>query len=168
MVKLFKTALFTLGFFIVIAVVLVVTGNGNILHGFFNMFVSIIKHFWMWLIGLFGFIVASFKKILSIFGPSQAEKEIASENESIKEELERLREQLKTYDEQFKKEKELFAREVALYKKEIQQKELEIQTIKQTISEKEELGPGGYFHNLSDEEKKEYYGEYYNNARVFN
>jgi hypothetical protein len=168
MVRLFKTALFIIGFIIIIAVVLVVTGHGNILQGVFTVFVAVIKQFWVWIIGLFGFVFASFKKILSLFGPSQAEKEIAAENESIKEELQRLREQLKTYDDQFKKEKELHARENAIFQKELLQKNIEIQSIKQGIEEQEELGPEGFFHNLSDEEKKEYNKEYYNNVRVFN
>ena len=168
MVRLFKTALIIIGFFIVIAVVLVIAGKGDLVQAFFTGIVAVFKQFWLWIVGLFGFVAASFKKILSLFGPSKAEKEIAAENESIKQELEKLRQQLKTYDDQFNKEKELHVREVAIYEKEIQLKNNEILAIKKSIEEKEGLGPEGYFHNLTEEEKKKYYNEYYGNVRVFN
>lgn len=161
MIRLYKTLLLAGGLLLVLAVVLVVAGRGDLLQAIFTGLVSLIKNIWLWIVGLFGFILGSFKKIFSLFGPTQAEKEIHAENEAIKQELERLRAQLKTYDEQFKIERDLHRREREVFEKELAQKNAEINKIRQRIKEKEAAGPEGFYHNLSDEERAAFDEEYF-------
>ncbi len=156
MSKLIKTILISAGFLLVLALALLVTGNGKLLHDLVYSIGDAIKAVWLWIIGLLGFIIASFKSLGSLFGPSKSEKAIRSENEQIKLEMTSIREGLRNLDDQLQRERNLHKREVALYEQKINEREKEIALIRGKIHKMEKLGPDNFFQTLSEEDKKKY------------
>lgn len=156
MAKLVKAILISAGFLLVLALALLVTGNGKLLHDLIYSIGDAIEAIWLWIIGLLGFIIASFKKLGAIFGPSKSEKAIRSENERIKLEMENIRQGLRNLDDQLQRERSLHKREIALYEQKINEREKEIAIIRDKIRKMEELGPENFYQTLSDEDKKKY------------
>lgn len=156
MSKLVKTILISTGFLLVLALALLLTGNGKLLHDLVYYIGNAIKALWLWIIGLLGFIIASFKSLGTLFGPSKSEKAIRSENEQIKLEMENIRQGLKNLDDQLQRERNLHQREVALYEQKINEREKEIAMIRKKILKMEEMGPDRFYQTLSEEEKKKY------------
>jgi len=157
MPKIFRNVLIVIGFLLVLAVVMLIAGQGELLKSIVLGLWGGIKAIWLWIIGFFGFFIAGFKKLGSLFGPTQAEKEIRAENEDIKLEFEKIREQVTLIDDQLKRERDLHQREVVIYEEKLMQKEQEIELIKGNIQLMEEMTPEEYFETLSDEEKDQFY-----------
>jgi cell shape-determining protein MreC len=97
---------------------------------------------WLWVIGLFGGVVAGFKKLFS-FGDGKSLNNISTENEEIKKRMSEIEVEVKQAQERLERERSLHAREVAVLEKQIALKEVSIKQYQNAIKD---------VNNMSDDE----------------
>ncbi len=97
-------------------IILIILGLILLITYFVNP--EFISKIWLWLVGLAGVIIASLKKVGSIFSghSGQSIADVKSENESIKKELDNIRVAIADTENRLKQERELHERELSILK----------------------------------------------------
>lgn len=146
---------------ILVALLLVVlafylTGHGEQLENIVQGIGTFFKNIWHWIVGLFGFIVAAFKRIGDFFGPSKAEKEIREENEAIKKELQEIRSQTRSTDETLAKDRAEYEAKRKEYETKIAESAAHAGRLKAIIADMKAKGSEEYIKSLDPIEKDQF------------
>lgn len=116
-------------------VVLAAFGKLDAIKMLFSGIGNIIEAIWLWVVGLFGFIIGLFRKLGGMFGGSKAEEEIVEENEKIRQDMEFIRQDIATTREFLTRERDLHQREMALLQSRLAEQRQGIDDTSQQISE---------------------------------
>ena len=144
-----------IGVIAIFALVMFLTGNGDLLEKLVLTIWNGLKSIWLWIVGFAGGILALFQGKKRKPGINEVKKEIETENERIGLELRGLRDSMTQVDEWRERERKLHQREVDLLERELALKEQQLSMLEQSINELSTMSGKEFVESLSEEKKEE-------------